>query len=155
MHDGIRRGKERRGKNHSEAADMRILYINTNLKLLERSLPLALGILFPLNHETYKSDIDTLSMKTLAVLIKQLILLMMFLLLVHRDKLLPQLMLMMSCFPSLLINLISHNVAMKILEQIDNDDLEEMDLKWQVAMLTMRVKRFLKKTGRNLNFNGK
>ncbi|GJX56879.1 reverse transcriptase domain-containing protein [Tanacetum coccineum] len=41
------------------------------------------------------------------------------------------------------------------LEQIDTNDLEEMDLKWQVAMLTMRVKRFLKKTGRNLNFNGK
>ncbi|GJX61513.1 ribonuclease H-like domain-containing protein [Tanacetum coccineum] len=41
------------------------------------------------------------------------------------------------------------------LEQIDTDDLEEMDLKWQVVMLTMRVKRFLKKTGRNLNFNGK
>ncbi|GJS13339.1 ribonuclease H-like domain-containing protein [Tanacetum coccineum] len=47
-----------------------------------------------------------------------------------QGKLLPQLMLMMSCFPSFLINLI-------------------------VAMLTMRVKRFLKKTGRNLNFNGK
>ncbi|GJZ29379.1 hypothetical protein Tco_0574026 [Tanacetum coccineum] len=41
------------------------------------------------------------------------------------------------------------------MEQIDTDDLEEMDLKWQVAMLTMRVKRFLKKTERNLNFNGK
>ncbi|GKF90811.1 ribonuclease H-like domain-containing protein, partial [Tanacetum coccineum] len=41
------------------------------------------------------------------------------------------------------------------LEKIDTDDLEEMDLKWQVAMLIMRVKRFLKKTGRNLNFNGK
>ncbi|GJW37868.1 putative ribonuclease H-like domain-containing protein [Tanacetum coccineum] len=41
------------------------------------------------------------------------------------------------------------------LEQIDTDDLEEMDLKWQVAMLTMRVKIFLNKTGRNLNFNGK
>ncbi|GJS95430.1 ribonuclease H-like domain-containing protein [Tanacetum coccineum] len=41
------------------------------------------------------------------------------------------------------------------LEQIDTDDLEEMDLKWQVAMLTIRVERFLKKTGRNLNFNGK
>ncbi|GKE46084.1 hypothetical protein Tco_1477342, partial [Tanacetum coccineum] len=27
------------------------------------------------------------------------------------------------------------------LEQIDADDLKEMDLKWQVAMLTMRVKR--------------
>ncbi|GJT14598.1 ribonuclease H-like domain-containing protein [Tanacetum coccineum] len=43
----------------------------------------------------------------------------------------------------------------KDLEQIDTDDFEEMDLKWQVAMLTMRVKRFLKKTGKNLNFNGK
>ncbi|GKF28274.1 ribonuclease H-like domain-containing protein, partial [Tanacetum coccineum] len=41
------------------------------------------------------------------------------------------------------------------LEQIDTADLEEMDLKWQAAMLTMRVKRFLKKTRRNLNFNGK
>ncbi|GJW93071.1 ribonuclease H-like domain-containing protein [Tanacetum coccineum] len=41
------------------------------------------------------------------------------------------------------------------LEQINTDDLKEMDLKWQVAMLTMRVKRFLKKTGWNLNFNGK
>ncbi|GJS82815.1 putative ribonuclease H-like domain-containing protein [Tanacetum coccineum] len=41
------------------------------------------------------------------------------------------------------------------LEQIDTDDFEEMDLKWQVVMLTMRVKRFLKKTRRNLNFNGK
>ncbi|GJU69127.1 ribonuclease H-like domain-containing protein [Tanacetum coccineum] len=41
------------------------------------------------------------------------------------------------------------------LEQIDTNDLKEIDLKWQVAMLTMRVKRFLKKTGSNLNFNGK
>ncbi|GKB40806.1 ribonuclease H-like domain-containing protein [Tanacetum coccineum] len=41
------------------------------------------------------------------------------------------------------------------LEQIDHDDLEEIDLKWQVAMLSMRVKRFYKKTGRKLIFNGK
>ncbi|GJR74925.1 ribonuclease H-like domain-containing protein [Tanacetum coccineum] len=41
------------------------------------------------------------------------------------------------------------------MEQIDSDDLEEMDLKWQVAMLTMRIKRFMKKTRRNLNLNGK
>ncbi|GJZ58029.1 hypothetical protein Tco_0613523 [Tanacetum coccineum] len=41
------------------------------------------------------------------------------------------------------------------LEQIDDDDLKEMDLKWQVAMLTMRVKRFIKKTGRKLDLNGK
>ncbi|GJS17336.1 hypothetical protein Tco_0411808 [Tanacetum coccineum] len=41
------------------------------------------------------------------------------------------------------------------LEQIDHDDLKEMNLKWQVAMLSMRVKRFYKKTGRKLNFNSK
>ncbi|GJX52973.1 ribonuclease H-like domain-containing protein [Tanacetum coccineum] len=41
------------------------------------------------------------------------------------------------------------------LKQIDHDDLEEMDLKWQVAMLSMRVKRFYKKTRRKLIFNDK
>ncbi|GKF45300.1 hypothetical protein Tco_0131852, partial [Tanacetum coccineum] len=30
----------------------------------------------------------------------------------------------------------------------------EMDLKWQMAMLTMRARRFLKKAGRNLGVNG-
>ncbi|GJZ13919.1 ribonuclease H-like domain-containing protein [Tanacetum coccineum] len=52
-------------------------------------------------------------------------------------------------------NTSSTNEAVNTAHEIDTDDLEEMDLKWQVAMLTMRVKRFLKKTGRNLNFNGK
>ncbi|GJV59448.1 putative ribonuclease H-like domain-containing protein [Tanacetum coccineum] len=42
----------------------------------------------------------------------------------------------------------------KDLKQIDPDDLEEMDLKWQMAMLKMRARRFLKKTGRNLGVNG-
>nr|GEU61589.1 ribonuclease H-like domain-containing protein [Tanacetum cinerariifolium] len=41
------------------------------------------------------------------------------------------------------------------LEQIGQDDLEEMDLKWQVAMLSMRVKQFYKKARRKLEFNGK
>nr|GFB51778.1 ribonuclease H-like domain-containing protein [Tanacetum cinerariifolium] len=41
----------------------------------------------------------------------------------------------------------------KDLEQIDVDDLEKMDLKWQMAMLTMRARRFLQKTGRNLGAN--
>nr|GEX82018.1 hypothetical protein [Tanacetum cinerariifolium] len=40
------------------------------------------------------------------------------------------------------------------LKQIDADDLEEMDLKWQTAMLTMRAMKFLQKTGRNLGVNG-
>nr|GFB57163.1 hypothetical protein [Tanacetum cinerariifolium] len=38
----------------------------------------------------------------------------------------------------------------KNLKQIDPDDLKEIDLKWQMAMLTIRVRRFLKRTGRNL-----
>ncbi|GJT49424.1 hypothetical protein Tco_0975581 [Tanacetum coccineum] len=40
------------------------------------------------------------------------------------------------------------------LQQIDADDLEEMDLKWQMDMLTMRARRFLNKTGRKINANG-
>ncbi|GJV18034.1 putative ribonuclease H-like domain-containing protein [Tanacetum coccineum] len=40
------------------------------------------------------------------------------------------------------------------LQQIDADDLEEMDLKWQMAMLTMRARRFLNKTGRKISANG-
>ncbi|GJX56363.1 putative ribonuclease H-like domain-containing protein [Tanacetum coccineum] len=40
------------------------------------------------------------------------------------------------------------------LQQIDADNLEEMDLKWQMAMLTMRVTRFLNKTRRKINANG-
>nr|GEZ94775.1 ribonuclease H-like domain-containing protein [Tanacetum cinerariifolium] len=39
------------------------------------------------------------------------------------------------------------------LKQINVDDLEEMDLKWQ-AMLTVRARRFLQRTGRNLGTNG-
>nr|GEX03571.1 hypothetical protein [Tanacetum cinerariifolium]GEX47867.1 hypothetical protein [Tanacetum cinerariifolium] len=40
------------------------------------------------------------------------------------------------------------------LNQIDTDNLEEMDLKWQMAMLTMRARKFLQRTGRNLGANG-
>nr|GEV35005.1 hypothetical protein [Tanacetum cinerariifolium] len=40
------------------------------------------------------------------------------------------------------------------LEHIHLDDLEKMDLKWQMGMLTMRARRFLKNTGRKLNLNG-
>nr|GEX26338.1 hypothetical protein [Tanacetum cinerariifolium] len=39
------------------------------------------------------------------------------------------------------------------LKQIDVDDLEEIDLRWQMAMLTMRDRRFLQKTGKNLGDN--
>ncbi|KAJ9536269.1 hypothetical protein OSB04_un000541 [Centaurea solstitialis] len=35
------------------------------------------------------------------------------------------------------------------LDQINADDLEEMDIKWQMAMLTLRMKRYIRRTGRN------
>ncbi|GKA60427.1 hypothetical protein Tco_0759834, partial [Tanacetum coccineum] len=40
------------------------------------------------------------------------------------------------------------------LQQIHPDDLEEMDLRWQMAMLTMRARRFLKNTGRKFSVIG-
>ncbi|GKE50495.1 ribonuclease H-like domain-containing protein [Tanacetum coccineum] len=41
------------------------------------------------------------------------------------------------------------------LEQLDEFDLEEMDMKWQVAMISIRMKKFYKKTGRMLQFDAK
>nr|GEZ83620.1 retrovirus-related Pol polyprotein from transposon TNT 1-94 [Tanacetum cinerariifolium] len=38
---------------------------------------------------------------------------------------------------------------------VDEFDLEEMDLKWQVAMISIRLKKFYKKTGRKLHFDAK
>ncbi|GJV27925.1 ribonuclease H-like domain-containing protein [Tanacetum coccineum] len=41
------------------------------------------------------------------------------------------------------------------LQQINPDDLEEIDLRWNNAMLTMRARRFLKNTGRKLDMANK
>ncbi|GJS12167.1 putative ribonuclease H-like domain-containing protein [Tanacetum coccineum] len=41
------------------------------------------------------------------------------------------------------------------LQQINPDDLEEMDLRWNIAMLTMRARRFLKNTGKKLDMANK
>ncbi|GKF95629.1 ribonuclease H-like domain-containing protein, partial [Tanacetum coccineum] len=41
------------------------------------------------------------------------------------------------------------------LQQIHLNDLEDMDLRWNIAMLTMRARRFLKNTRRKLNMNNK
>ncbi|GKB72041.1 ribonuclease H-like domain-containing protein [Tanacetum coccineum] len=40
------------------------------------------------------------------------------------------------------------------LEQIHKDDIKEMDLKWQLALLSMRTRRFFQKTGRKITING-
>ncbi|GKE60023.1 ribonuclease H-like domain-containing protein [Tanacetum coccineum] len=41
------------------------------------------------------------------------------------------------------------------LQQIHPDDLKEIDLRWNIAMLTMRARRFLKNTRRKLNMANK
>ncbi|GJZ08163.1 ribonuclease H-like domain-containing protein [Tanacetum coccineum] len=48
----------------------------------------------------------------------------------------------------------SPQLAHEDLQQIHPGDMEEMDLRWQMAMLTMRARRFLKNTGRKLIVNG-
>nr|GEV01087.1 putative reverse transcriptase, RNA-dependent DNA polymerase [Tanacetum cinerariifolium] len=40
------------------------------------------------------------------------------------------------------------------LQQIHSYDLEEIDLRWQMAMLSMMARRFLKNTGRKFSMNG-
>nr|GEX20636.1 ribonuclease H-like domain-containing protein [Tanacetum cinerariifolium] len=40
------------------------------------------------------------------------------------------------------------------INQIDEDDIEEMDIKWNMALLSMRVDRFWKKTGKKITIQG-
>ncbi|GJX13657.1 reverse transcriptase domain-containing protein [Tanacetum coccineum] len=41
------------------------------------------------------------------------------------------------------------------LDQIDDLDLEEMDINWQIAMIAIKIKKFYKKTGRRPRVDGK
>ncbi|GKD35506.1 ribonuclease H-like domain-containing protein [Tanacetum coccineum] len=41
------------------------------------------------------------------------------------------------------------------LEQIDDVDIEEMDINWQIAMIAICMKKFYKKTGRRVRVDGK
>ncbi|GJT73418.1 ribonuclease H-like domain-containing protein, partial [Tanacetum coccineum] len=47
----------------------------------------------------------------------------------------------------------SPQLAHEDLQQIHPDDIKEMDLRWQMTMLTMRARRFLKNNGRKLIVN--
>ncbi|GJS41613.1 putative ribonuclease H-like domain-containing protein [Tanacetum coccineum] len=40
------------------------------------------------------------------------------------------------------------------LEQIDDLDIKEMDINWQIAMIAIRMKKFYKKTGRRVRIDG-
>nr|GEW39367.1 ribonuclease H-like domain-containing protein [Tanacetum cinerariifolium] len=46
-------------------------------------------------------------------------------------------------------------LAYEDLDKIDKLDLEEMDLKWKMAMLSVRVHKFEQKAGRNIDFDKK
>nr|GFD37783.1 hypothetical protein [Tanacetum cinerariifolium] len=40
------------------------------------------------------------------------------------------------------------------INQIDEDDIEEMDIKWNMALLSMRADGFWKKTGKKISIQG-
>ncbi|GKC58453.1 ribonuclease H-like domain-containing protein, partial [Tanacetum coccineum] len=48
----------------------------------------------------------------------------------------------------------SPQLAQEDLEQLHPDDLEEMDLQWEMATLTVKARRFIKRIGRKLDING-
>ncbi|GKF01114.1 hypothetical protein Tco_0028037, partial [Tanacetum coccineum] len=48
----------------------------------------------------------------------------------------------------------SPQLANEDLQQLHPDDLEEMDMRWQMAILAIRARRFLKNTGRKVTING-
>nr|GEV08417.1 hypothetical protein [Tanacetum cinerariifolium] len=52
-------------------------------------------------------------------------------------------------------NVIGPRNVIDLLVNINDDDMEEMDLKWQVAMISIRIKKFHKRTGRKLQFDTK
>ncbi|GJY05706.1 putative ribonuclease H-like domain-containing protein [Tanacetum coccineum] len=46
-----------------------------------------------------------------------------------------------------------YNLLQQDLEQIHEDDLEAMDLKWQLSLLSMRAKRYYQRTGKKIFIN--
>ncbi|GJW99932.1 ribonuclease H-like domain-containing protein [Tanacetum coccineum] len=46
------------------------------------------------------------------------------------------------------------NLLNEDLEQIDDVDIEEMDINWQIAIIAIRMKKFYKKTGRRVRIDG-
>nr|GEZ97302.1 hypothetical protein [Tanacetum cinerariifolium] len=45
-------------------------------------------------------------------------------------------------------------IKFKDINQIDEDDMEEMDIKWSMALLSMRADKFWKKTGKKISIEG-
>ncbi|KAI3802040.1 hypothetical protein L1987_30163 [Smallanthus sonchifolius] len=68
------------------------------------------------------------------------------------DEYVPIMTAFMSCYDALISgNLTPVSFQPDDLEQINPDDLEKMDIDWCMAMLTLRAKRFIKRTGIDRN----
>nr|GFA46146.1 hypothetical protein [Tanacetum cinerariifolium] len=49
---------------------------------------------------------------------------------------------------------IASQIKFEDINQIDEDDMEEMDIKWSMALLSMRADKFWKRTGKKINIQG-
>nr|GEW74782.1 retrovirus-related Pol polyprotein from transposon TNT 1-94 [Tanacetum cinerariifolium] len=49
----------------------------------------------------------------------------------------------------------TQQLAYEDFELVDQLEMEELDIKWQMAMLSLRINKFQKKAGRKINFNNK
>nr|GEV25861.1 putative ribonuclease H-like domain-containing protein [Tanacetum cinerariifolium] len=49
----------------------------------------------------------------------------------------------------------TQQLAYKDFEQVDQLEMEELDIKWQMAILLLRINKFQKKAGMKINFNNK
>nr|GEX16524.1 ribonuclease H-like domain-containing protein [Tanacetum cinerariifolium] len=52
-------------------------------------------------------------------------------------------------------NELTQQLAYEDFEQVDQLEMKELDIKWQMAMLSLRINKFQKKAGRKINFNNK
>ncbi|GKF16713.1 ribonuclease H-like domain-containing protein [Tanacetum coccineum] len=58
-----------------------------------------------------------------------------------------------SVYAFMVENLNGSNVLHQDLEQIHEDDLEAMDLKWQLSLLSVRAKKYYQRTGKKIFIN--
>nr|GFB61520.1 ribonuclease H-like domain-containing protein [Tanacetum cinerariifolium] len=52
------------------------------------------------------------------------------------------------------VNRLGSQINFEDINQIDEDDIKEMDIKWNIALLSMRADRFWKKTGKKISIQG-
>ena len=56
---------------------------------------------------------------------------------------------LVNCYNAFVAGELPLQLSLDHLDQIHPEDLEEMDITWQIAMAVFRAKQFSKKTGKN------